>query len=50
MPTNAPQGGLLRQFIGYALTGGQRFAPALDFAPLPRDVLAAAQRTLNTIS
>jgi phosphate transport system substrate-binding protein len=50
MPTNAPQGSLLRSFIGYALGGGQRFAPALDFAPLPSHVLAAARNTLNTIN
>lgn len=50
VPTNAPQGGVLRQFIGYALGGGQAFAPALDFAPLPRDVLNAAKATLNTVS
>jgi len=50
VPTNAPQGPLLRSFIGYALGGGQRFAPALDFAALPAGVLAAARRTLNTIN
>jgi phosphate transport system substrate-binding protein len=50
MPTNAPQGGLLRQFIGYALGGGQAFGPALDFAPLPRDVLNAARATLNRVN
>lgn len=50
VPTNAPQGGLLREFIGYALSGGQSFAPALDFAPIPRDVLNAAKRTLSSIS
>jgi len=50
MPTNAPQGGLLRQFIGYALGGGQAFGPALDFAPLPRGVKAAAEATLRTVS
>jgi phosphate transport system substrate-binding protein len=50
MPTNAPQGGLLQSFIGYALGGGQRFAPALDFAPLPAGVLATARHTLTTIN
>jgi phosphate transport system substrate-binding protein len=50
VPTNASQGTVLKQFIGYALTGGQQFGPRLDFAPLPRDVKAAAQNTLNRIS
>lgn len=48
-PTNAPQGGLLQQFIGYALAGGQSFGPRLGFAPLPKDVLRAARATLRTI-
>jgi phosphate transport system substrate-binding protein len=50
VPTNAPQGALLRQFIGYALTGGQSFGPRLDFAPLPGDVRRAAQATLSRVS
>ena len=50
VPTNAPQGALLRQFIGYCLGGGQAFGPALDFAPLPKGVKAADERTLAGIS
>jgi phosphate transport system substrate-binding protein len=50
LPTNAPQGALLKQFIQYALTGGQQFGPRLDFAPLPAGVKNAALRTLNGIS
>ncbi len=49
VPTTAPQGALLRSFIDYALGAGQHFGPALDFAPLPRDVLAAARGTVNGI-
>jgi len=50
VPTNAPQGALLKSFIAYALGQGQSFGPRLDFAPLPRDVKAADYRTLNSIS
>jgi phosphate transport system substrate-binding protein len=50
VPTNAPQGALLRQFILYALTQGQSFGPRLDFAPIPKAVLNAAKATLNGIS
>jgi phosphate transport system substrate-binding protein len=50
VPTNAKQGTLLKQFIGYALGQGQQFGPRLDFAPLPRAVLNAARNTLNGIS
>jgi phosphate transport system substrate-binding protein len=49
VPTNAPNGALLRSFIGYALTGGQAFGPRIDFAPLPKNVKAAANRTLNQV-
>jgi phosphate transport system substrate-binding protein len=50
MPTTAPQGALLRSFIGYALGGGQHFGPSLDFAPLPKVVLAADRGTLNGVN
>lgn len=41
-------GGLLQQFVRYALGPGQAFGPALDFVPLPKNIkradLAAANR------
>jgi phosphate transport system substrate-binding protein len=49
VPTNAPQGALLRQFLTYALTSGQQFGPRLDFAPLPKAVKNAALATVNRI-
>jgi phosphate transport system substrate-binding protein len=49
VPTNARQGTLLRQFIGYAITGGQQFAPRLDYVPIPGFVRARDQSTLNSI-
>ena len=49
VPTNAAQGALLRSFIDYALGAGQRFGPSLDFAPLPRNVLAADRATVSRI-
>ena len=49
VPTNAKNGALLQSFIGYALGGGQRFGPALDFAPLPKVVLRAARATVGSI-
>jgi phosphate transport system substrate-binding protein len=50
VPTNAPQGALLRSFIDYALGAGQSFGPALDFAPLPRGVKSADLATVNSIN
>jgi phosphate transport system substrate-binding protein len=40
-PTTAPQGGLLKSFIQYALTTGHAFGENYDFAPLPKVVLKA---------
>lgn len=51
VPTNARQGALLQQFIGFALSSqGQSFGPRLGFAPLPKAVLHAARATLAGIS
>ena len=50
VPTNSPDGSLLQQFIGYALSsGGQSFGPRLGFAPLPKAVLSAARATVSRI-
>jgi phosphate transport system substrate-binding protein len=49
VPGNAPQATALKEFIGYALTTGQKYGAALDFAPLPSVVLSAAQKALNGI-
>jgi phosphate transport system substrate-binding protein len=49
VPSNAPQAAALKEFIGYAITKGQSYGAALDFAPLPSVVLAAAQRALSSL-
>jgi phosphate transport system substrate-binding protein len=50
VPTTAPKGALLQQFIGFALSpAGQSFGPRLGFAPLPRAVLNAARATLGRV-
>lgn len=50
VPTRPKQGTLVKSFINYALTVGQRFGPALDFAPIPKVVLRASDRTLARVS
>jgi phosphate transport system substrate-binding protein len=50
VPTNAPQGALIRSFLGYAITQGQSFGPSLDFSPLPKSVVNADEATLNSIN
>lgn len=42
-------GGLLKQFVKYALGPGQSFGPALDFVPLPRNIKAADEAAANRI-
>lgn len=42
-------GGLLQQFVKYALGPGQAFGPALDFVPLPRNIKAADEAAANRI-
>ena len=49
VPHNAPQKGFLQQFINYAITRGQAYGAALDFAPLPKVVLSAAQKAVSTL-
>jgi phosphate transport system substrate-binding protein len=42
-------GGLLQQFVKYALGPGQSFGPALDFVPLPKNIKAADEAAANRI-
>jgi phosphate transport system substrate-binding protein len=43
------QAGALRNFAFYALHGGQRFGPSLDFAKIPSNVLNAADGQISHI-
>jgi phosphate transport system substrate-binding protein len=49
VPVGSPKKSLLAGFIRYALTTGQRFGAALDFAPIPKVVYQAGVRTLNRL-
>jgi phosphate transport system substrate-binding protein len=49
VPGNAPQASAVKEFVEYAITKGQAFGAALDFAPLPSTVLSAAQKTLGSL-
>ena len=46
VPTSTGKKDLLRKFILYAMNTGQKFGPALDFAPIPRVVYKAARATV----
>jgi phosphate transport system substrate-binding protein len=49
VPHTAPQKGFLQQFINYAITKGQAYGAALDFAPLPKVVLSAAKKSVASL-
>jgi len=49
VPTHSPNATLLRRFIFYGLTSGQAFGAKLGFAPIPRIVLIAAEKTLAQV-
>jgi phosphate transport system substrate-binding protein len=49
VPHNAPQKAFLQQFINYAITKGQTYGAALDFAPLPKVVLTASKNAVSTL-
>jgi hypothetical protein len=39
----------MKKFITYATTEGQSYGPELDFAPLPKQVVAAAKKAVAKI-
>ena len=49
LPLKSSKATELRKFVFWALTQGQKFAPKLIFAPLPKQVLIAAEKTLKEI-
>ncbi|MBN9624043.1 MAG: phosphate ABC transporter substrate-binding protein PstS [Actinobacteria bacterium] len=49
IPHNAPQKQFLQQFAKYCVTIGQKYGPALDFAPLPKVVKQAALKAIETL-
>jgi phosphate transport system substrate-binding protein len=49
VPKTSSKASLLQKFIPYAMQGGQKFGPALDFAALPKSVLNAGLNTVKTL-
>jgi phosphate transport system substrate-binding protein len=49
VPHTAPQKAFLQQFLNYCITKGQVYGAALDFAPLPKVVTAAAKKAIATL-
>lgn len=48
-PKSSPKASSLRLFILYAMGIGQKFGPALDFAPIPGVVYQAGLKTANAL-
>jgi phosphate transport system substrate-binding protein len=49
VPTTAPQKRLLADWVYYAMTKGQKFGAALDFAPIPKVVLHAGIKSVQSL-
>jgi phosphate transport system substrate-binding protein len=49
VPTHSSNATLLRKFIFYGLTSGQAFGAKLGFAPIPRVILVAGEKTLTQV-
>jgi len=49
VPTDSPNAAILKPFIFWALTTGQKFGPPLRYMKIPKVVLVAAEKTLNQI-
>lgn len=49
VPHSAPQKQFVEQFLTYAITKGQAYGAALDFAPLPKTVVTAAKAAIASL-
>jgi phosphate transport system substrate-binding protein len=50
VPKDSPKASAIRIFVLYAMGTGQKFGPALDFAPIPGLVYRAGQKTVGTLT
>jgi phosphate transport system substrate-binding protein len=49
IPKEGAELGLVKQFVKYALTTGQKYGSTLDFAEIPKIVLQAGEKTLSSL-
>jgi phosphate transport system substrate-binding protein len=49
VPLESDKAEALKKFIAYAIGAGQEFGPDLDFAPLPKQVVAADKKAIGKI-
>jgi phosphate transport system substrate-binding protein len=48
-PSDRNRSAIMKDFVKWALTAGQKFAPELGYAPLPQEVVALEMQALNTV-
>ncbi|MCU1230527.1 MAG: Phosphate-binding protein [Acidobacteria bacterium] len=48
-PSDRTRSAIMKDFVKWALTTGQKFAPELGYAPLPAEVVALELQALNTV-
>ncbi|MEA2569756.1 MAG: phosphate transport system substrate-binding protein [Acidobacteriota bacterium] len=48
-PSDRARSAIMKDFVKWALTTGQKFAPELGYAPLPAEVVALELQALNTV-
>jgi phosphate transport system substrate-binding protein len=49
LPLKTDKAPALRNFVFWALTGGQKYGPPLRFVPIPKAVLVRAEKTLKKV-
>lgn len=49
LPMKTEKAAVLKKFVFWALTGGQKYGPKLLFQPIPKPVLVKAEKTLKQI-
>ena len=49
VPSGSSVGSSIASFVRYAISGGQQYGPALDFAPLPKAVKNADKKAASKI-
>ena len=47
VPRNAPNLATIKPFLDYAVTSGQKYAAALEFTPLPKNVVTKTKTIIK---
>ncbi|HEY1376547.1 MAG TPA: hypothetical protein VGF55_07120, partial [Gemmataceae bacterium] len=50
LPSSSSNAAVLKKFVFWALTGGQKYGVKLRYVPIPKHVLVASEKTLKKVS